>query len=136
MPTVRVADVSLYYVEAGAGEPLVLVMGLGADHLAWGFQFPVLAERYRVIAFDNRGAGQSDVPDRPYTTRMMADDTAGLMDALGIDRAHVLGVSLGGMIAQEIALNHPARVRSLQLHGTLGRPDNYLKAQLVNGRVQ
>ena len=126
----------MHYVEAGAGEPLVLVMGLGADHLAWGFQFQVFAERYRVIAFDNRGAGQSDVPERPYTTRMMADDTVGLMDALGVDRAHVLGVSMGGMIAQELALNHSGRVRSLQLHCTLGRPDGYLRAQIANGRVQ
>src|SRR5262245_55834448 len=107
MPTVRVGDISMYYVEAGAGEALVLVMGLGADHLAWGFQFPVFAEKYRVIAFDNRGAGQTDVPDQPYTTRMMANDTVGLMDTLGVDRAHVLGVSMGGMVAQEIALNHP-----------------------------
>ena len=136
MPKVTVGDISMYYVEAGAGEPLVLVMGLGADHLAWGFQFQVFAERYRVIAFDNRGAGQSDVPERPYTTRMMADDTVGLMDALGVDRAHVLGVSMGGMIAQEIALDHPERVRSLQLHCTLGRPDGYLQAQLETGRVQ
>jgi pimeloyl-ACP methyl ester carboxylesterase len=136
MPKARVGDISMYFVEAGGGDPLVLVMGLGADHLAWGFQFQVFAERYRVIAFDNRGAGQSDAPDRPYTTRMMADDTVGLMAALGIERAHVLGVSLGGMIAQEIALNHPSRVRSLQLHCTLGRPDNYLRAQIANGRVQ
>ena len=136
MPQVRVGNISMYYVEAGAGEPLMLVMGLGADHLAWGFQFPVFAERYRVIAFDNRGAGQTDAPDHPYTTRMMADDTVGLMDALGIERAHVLGVSMGGMIAQEIALNHPQRVRSLQLHCTLGRPDPYLQAQLSAGRVQ
>jgi pimeloyl-ACP methyl ester carboxylesterase len=136
MPKIRVGDISMYYVEAGAGEPVVLIMGLGADHLAWGFQFPVLAERYRVIAFDNRGAGQTDVPDHPYTTRMMADDTAGLMSALGIERAHVLGVSMGGMIAQELALEHPDRVRSLQLHCTLGRPDRYLRAQLVAGRVQ
>lgn len=126
----------MYYVEAGQGDPLVLIMGLGADHLAWGFQFPVFAERYRVIAFDNRGAGQTDAPDHPYTTRMMADDTVGLMDALGIERAHVLGASMGGMIAQEIALNHPDRVRSLQLHCTLGRPDGYLKAQLEVGRLQ
>jgi pimeloyl-ACP methyl ester carboxylesterase len=126
----------MYYVEAGQGEPLVLVMGLGADHLAWGFQFPVFAERYRVIAFDNRGAGQTEAPDHPYTTRMMADDTAGLMDAVGIERAHVLGVSMGGMIAQELALNHADRVRSLQLHCTLGRPDGYLRAQLDVGRIQ
>ena len=136
MPKVTVGDISMYYVEAGTGEPLVLVMGLGADHLAWGFQFPAFAERYRVIAFDNRGAGQSDAPDHPYSTRMMAEDTIGLMDALGIERAHVLGASMGGMIAQEIALNHPERVGSLQLHCTLGRPDDYLRAQLETGRVQ
>ncbi len=136
MPKIRVGDISMYYVEAGQGDPLVLIMGLGADHLAWGFQFPAFAEQYRVIAFDNRGAGQTDAPDHPYTTRMMADDTVGLMDALGIERAHVLGVSMGGMIAQEIALGHPDRVRSLQLHCTLGRPDGFSRAQLLVGRIQ
>jgi 3-oxoadipate enol-lactonase len=136
MPRVGVGEISMYYVEAGQGEPLVLVMGLGADHLAWGFQFPAFAERYRVIAFDNRGAGQTDAPDHPYTTPMMAEDTLRLMDALGIERAHVLGVSMGGMIAQEIALSRPERVRSLQLHCTMGRPDAYLLAQLEAGRVQ
>src|SRR4051812_47983448 len=99
MPKVRVNDIEMYYVEAGAGDPLVLVMGFGGDHLAWGFQMPAFAARHRVIAFDNRGAGQTDTPDAPYTIRMMADDTVGLMDRLGIDRAHVLGVSMGGMIA-------------------------------------
>jgi pimeloyl-ACP methyl ester carboxylesterase len=128
MPRVRVGDIEMHYVEAGAGEPLVLVMGFGGDHLAWGFQTPVFAARYRVIVFDNRGAGQTDAPDLPYTTRLMADDTAGLMDALGIERAHVLGFSMGGMIAQELTLNHPHRVRSLQLHATYARADGYLKA--------
>ena len=136
MPKTRVGDLTMYYVEAGSGDPLVLIMGLGADHLAWGLQFPAFAEHYRVIAFDNRGAGQTEAPDHPYTTRMMADDTVGLMDALGIERAHVLGVSMGGMIAQEIALGHPGRVRSLQLHATLGRPDGFLQAQLIAGRIQ
>src|SRR5881275_2118764 len=118
----------MFYVEAGAGDPLVLVMGFGGDHLAWGLQIPAFAAKYRVIAFDNRGVGQSDAPDVPYSTAMMADDTVGLMDALGIDRAHVCGVSMGGMIAQEIALRHPARVRTLQLHATLARPDAYMHA--------
>jgi pimeloyl-ACP methyl ester carboxylesterase len=103
MPRVRVADIEMFHVEAGTGDPLVLVMGYTGDHLAWGFQMPVFAEHYRVIAFDNRGAGQTDQPDHPYTTRQMAADTVGLMDALGVERAHVLGVSMGGMIAQEIA---------------------------------
>jgi 3-oxoadipate enol-lactonase len=117
----------MFYVEAGTGDPVVLVMGLGGDHLAWGLQIPAFAARYRVIAFDNRGVGQTDAPDIPYTTAMMADDTVGLLDALGIERAHVCGVSMGGMIAQEIALRHPARVRTLQLHATLARPDAYMK---------
>jgi 3-oxoadipate enol-lactonase len=123
-----VGEISVFYVEAGQGEPLVLVMGLGADHLAWGFQFPAFVEHYRVIAFDNRGAGQTSAPDQPYTTAMMAADARGLMDALGIDRAHVIGVSMGGMIAQELALAHPERVRSLHLGCTLARPDAYMLA--------
>jgi 3-oxoadipate enol-lactonase len=122
----------MFYVEAGAGDPLVLVMGFGGDHLAWGLQIPAFAAKYRVIAFDNRGVGQSDAPDVPYSTAMMADDTVGLMDALGIEGAHVCGVSMGGMIAQEVALRHPPRVRTLQLHATLARPDAYLRA-LVEG---
>jgi 3-oxoadipate enol-lactonase len=122
----------MFYMEAGAGDPLVLVMGFGGDHLAWGLQIPAFAAKYRVIAFDNRGVGQSDAPDVPYSTAMMADDAVGLMDGLGIERAHVCGVSMGGMIAQEIALRHPSRVRTLQLHATLARPDAYMRS-LVEG---
>jgi pimeloyl-ACP methyl ester carboxylesterase len=128
MAKVRVNGIDLHYVEAGGGDPLLLIMGFGGDHLAWAFQVPAFSERHRVISFDNRGAGQSDVPDVPYTTRMMADDAVGLLDALKVERAHVLGVSMGGMIAQEVALNHPGRVRSLQLHCTYGRPDPYMRA--------
>lgn len=128
MPKVRVNDIEMYYEEAGQGEPLVLIMGFSGDHLAWGFQIPAFAEKYRVITFDNRGAGQTDAPDHPYTSRMMADDTAGLLEALGVDRAHVIGVSMGGMIAQELALGHPHRLRSLHLGCTLARPDTYLRA--------
>jgi pimeloyl-ACP methyl ester carboxylesterase len=129
MPRVRVGDVELYYVEHGAGEPLVLIMGFGGDHIAWGFQIPAFVSAgYRVVAFDNRGVGQSDTPEVPYTTRVMAEDTVGLMDALGIGRAHVLGVSMGGMIAQELALGFADRVRSLQLHCTYARPDRYMQA--------
>jgi 3-oxoadipate enol-lactonase len=135
MPKVRVNGIEVNYVEAGRGEVLLLIMGFGGDHLAWAFQMPAFAQRYRVIAFDNRGAGQSDAPDVPYTTRMMAEDAVGLLDALRIERAHVLGVSMGGMIAQELALNHPERVRSLQLHCTLARPDGYMQALLQSWRI-
>jgi pimeloyl-ACP methyl ester carboxylesterase len=129
MPKVRVNDIQMYYVEAGAGEPLLLIMGFGGDHTAWGFQMGAFAERYRVIAFDNRGAGQTDAPDLPYTIPMMAEDTRMLMDALAIDQAHVIGVSMGGMIAQELTLNHPPRVRSLHLGCTFARPDRYASAR-------
>ena len=122
----------MFYTEAGHGEPLILIMGFGGDHQAWAFQVPALAQRYRVITFDNRGAGQSDAPDQPYTIRAMAEDVRGLLDTLDIERAHVLGVSMGGMIAQELALDHPRRVRSLQLGCTLARPDAYMRA-LIGG---
>lgn len=128
MPKVRANGIDLFYEESGSGEPLLLIIGFGGDHQAWAFQVPAFAERYRVITFDNRGSGQSSVPDATYTTRMMADDAVGVLDALEIERAHVLGVSMGGMIAQEIALNHSRRVKSLQLHCTYARADQYMVA--------
>src|SRR6185436_4228982 len=134
MPKVLANGIEIYYEESGRGEALLLIIGFGGDHQAWAFQVPALAERYRVITFDNRGSGQSGAPDVAYTTRMMADDAAGLLDALGIERAHVLGVSMGGMIAQELALNHPRRVRSLQLHCTYARADQYMLALMESWR--
>lgn len=128
MPKTQVGDIRIHYQVAGKGTPLVMIMGWGGDHTVWGFQLPAFSREFRCVVFDNRGSGQTDQPDIRYTIRMMADDTVGLMDALGIDWAHILGVSMGGMIAQEIALNYPNRVRSLQLHCTLARPDAYLAA--------
>lgn len=86
---------------------------------------PAFAAAHRVIAFDNRGAGQSEVPDGPYTIPGMAEDVVGLMDALGIRRAHICGASMGGMIAQELVLRHPERARTLQLHCTTPGIDAY-----------
>jgi pimeloyl-ACP methyl ester carboxylesterase len=118
----------MYYQEVGSGEPVLLIMGFGGDHTAWAFQMADFSARYRVIVFDNRGVGQTDAPDHPYTTQVMAADALGLMDALGIDCAHVLGASMGGMIAQELALASPERVRSLHLACTFARPDAYMLA--------
>ena len=134
MPKVRANGIEIYYEEAGSGEPLLMIIGFGGDHQAWACQVPAFVEKYRVITIDNRGAGQSDVPDVAYSTRMMADDAVGVLDALGIERAHVLGVSMGGMIAQEVALNHPRRVRSLQLHCTYARADQYMLALMESWR--
>jgi pimeloyl-ACP methyl ester carboxylesterase len=116
------ADVNgarLYYEVSGEGEPLLLLSGLGMNHLGWALQIPVYAREFKVIAFDNRGTGQSSSPEGvDYTIALLADDAAALLDALGVDAAHVYGVSLGGMIAQEMALRHPEKVRSLILGAT------------------
>ena len=114
----------IYWEEHGSGEPLLLIMGLGYTLDMWYRTTPVLAEHYRVIVFDNRGVGRSDVPPGPYPLSVMASDAAAVMDAAGIDTAHVFGVSMGGMIAQEFALQYPARVRSLILGcTTCGGPE-------------
>ena len=127
MPTLRANGVRLFYEETGAPDapPLVLIMGWGGDHTAWALQVPAFAAGHRVIALDNRGAGQSEVPEGSYTIPGMAEDVIGLLDALGIPRAHICGASMGGMIAQELALRHPDRVRTLQLHCTTPGIDAY-----------
>ena len=129
MSTVNVGSVELYYEEHGSGDPLLLIMGLAADSRAWMFQIPDFARHYRTIAFDNRGVGRSAKPAGPYTIHQMADDAAGLLDELGIARAHVIGVSMGGMIAQELALRHPERVRGLVLGCTYPEPDADVERQ-------
>ncbi len=119
MPVVRVKDIDMYYEIHGAGEPVVLIAGLATDHTLYRGIMPQLAARYQVIMFDNRGVGQTDKPDIPYSIEMMADDTAGLLDALGITQAHILGASMGGRIATALALQHPQQVKSLILVSTV-----------------
>jgi len=115
MPKVRVGDINIYYEIHGKGEVLVLIMGYTADTAWWFRELPVFSQGYRVVAFDNRGSGQSDKPDVPYTMEMMAGDLAGLLEIIGINKAHIFGVSMGGMIAQHFALRYPERVSSLIL---------------------
>lgn len=119
MPTIRVNAIDMYYEIHGEGEPLVLIAGLNSDHTLYRGILPRLAERYQVVAFDNRGVGQTDKPDIPYSIEMMAEDTAGLLDTLGVTRAHVLGTSMGGRIAAALALQHPQQVKSLILVSTI-----------------
>jgi pimeloyl-ACP methyl ester carboxylesterase len=115
MSTAKVGDINIYYEIHGEGEPLVLIYGYACHSGLWFRQIPVLSRKYRVIAFDNRGVGRSDKPDIPYTMAMMAGDIAGLLNTIGIDTAHIFGISMGGMIAQHFALNYPQRVISLIL---------------------
>ena len=126
MAEAKAADgTKLYYERTGAGAPVLLVMGLGMNATGWWRTIPVLAEGLEVIAFDNRGAGRSDVPDGPYTADLMADDAMAVLDAAGIEKAHVYGISLGGMIAQDIVVRHPDRVDRLVLGATTpGGPEH------------
>jgi pimeloyl-ACP methyl ester carboxylesterase len=115
MPTTRINDITIYYEVFGEGEPVLLIHGLAARGKGFKFQIPALSERYRTITFDNRGVGETDQPEEPYSIAGMADDAAGLLDALDVESAYVFGVSMGGMIAQELVLRHPRRVRKLAL---------------------
>jgi pimeloyl-ACP methyl ester carboxylesterase len=115
MPYANNAGVKIFWESQGEGEPVLLIMGLGYTSEMWHRVVPALSPSYRVITFDNRGVGRTDQPPGPYAIATMADDSAAVMDAAGLERAHVFGISMGGMIAQELALRHSARVRSLVL---------------------
>jgi len=123
MPKAKVSGIGIGYDVNGQGEPLVLIMGFTGTRLGWIFQKRVFRRHFQIITFDNRGVGRSDKPSGAYSMRMMADDTVGLMDHLGIKQAHILGVSMGGMIAQEVAINYPERVKKLVLGCTFARQD-------------
>lgn len=106
----------LHYLRRGAGEPLLLIQGLSGNHLHWGERFlSRLEPAFETIAYDHRGIGLSDPTPAGYTIADLADDAAGLLDAVDLESAHVMGVSMGGMVAQELALRAPQRVRSLTL---------------------
>lgn len=119
------AAVRLAYAEVGTGEPLVLIMGLGADRTAWEKHVAAYREHFRCIVVDNRGAGASPKPEGPYTTASMADDYAALMHMLGVQSAGVVGISMGGAIAQQLALRHPDLVARMVLVSSWAWCDPY-----------
>ncbi len=127
MAMVRANGININYEERGQGEPLILIMGLGANGATWELHAQAYEKHFRCILMDNRGAGLSDKPLGPNTTAMMADDTAGLMDALGIEKARVAGISMGGAIAQSLALQHPGKVQRMVLVSTWARCNAYVK---------
>ncbi|WP_404787893.1 alpha/beta fold hydrolase [Altericista sp. CCNU0014] len=113
-----ISNIEMYYEVHGSGEPVVLIHGLSMDSSTWFNQVPVLSQNYKVVVFDNRGVGQTDAPNKDYSTEMMADDAVALLKFLNVDNAHILGFSMGGMIAQIIALKYPELVKSLLLNAT------------------
>ncbi len=119
----NINGININYRSQGDGEPLLMISGFGSSQGSWWPQTRIFKKHYRVITFDNRGVGKSDRPEGPYSTKMMAKDAIGLMDHLGIQKAHVLGVSMGGMIAQELAINYPDRVNKLVLACTFAARD-------------
>ena len=111
-------DVRIAHEVLGEGEPLLFVHGLGYDRRGWGPLPQLLSKDFEVVVFDNRGVGESDVPEGPYSVAQLAADAIAVLDAAKVERAHVLGVSLGGYVTQEIALTYPRRVRKLVLGST------------------
>ena len=139
MAFVENQEARIYWDEQGRGEPVLLIMGLAYPSQMWYRTRPLLASRYRTLVLDNRGIGRSDVPPGPYPIALMASDAAAVLDAAGIECAHLFGVSMGGMIAQEFALQYPARVRSLILGCTAAGGPTAVRAepeaiQMLKGR--
>ncbi|HVL30649.1 MAG TPA: alpha/beta fold hydrolase [Solirubrobacteraceae bacterium] len=137
MATVTIDGTELFYERRGAGEPLLLIQGLGGHSLHWGDRFlDALEESFEVVVYDHRGAGRSAALGGELTIAGLADDAAALLDALEVGSAHVAGISMGGMVAQELALTHPERVRTLTLGCTFpGGPEATMTDMAVVGAL-
>jgi pimeloyl-ACP methyl ester carboxylesterase len=128
MPKIKVNDITMNYEQQGTGEPLVLIPYLAADNACYAFQVADYAKQFTCISLDPRGAGESDKPAGTYSTTMFADDVAAFMKAIGIERAHVSGLSLGAATGLWLAAKHPQKVKSLSLHSGWTKTDPFLKA--------
>jgi len=130
MPQVDVDGLTINYEVQGEGEPLLLVPYLGADNACYAFQLPAYTEQFNCISVDLPGSGESDKPAGPYSMEAYADQLSGFLAAIGIERAHVAGVSLGAAVGMHLAARHPERVKTLSLHSSWHRTDEYMRAVL------
>jgi pimeloyl-ACP methyl ester carboxylesterase len=128
VPQVDVDGLTINYDVQGEGEPLLLIPYLSADHACYAFQLPAYTEHFSCISVDLPGSGESDKPPGPYSTATYGEQLAGFLGAIGVERAHVAGVSLGAGAAMHLAARHPERVRSLSLHSAWDRSDAYLRS--------
>ncbi|HTS38834.1 MAG TPA: alpha/beta hydrolase [Candidatus Solibacter sp.] len=128
MPKIRANNLTLNYEQQGSGEPLILIPYLSADNACYAFQVADYSKHYTCISLDLRGTGESDKPDGAYTTETLADDVAALMQALGIAKAHISGLSLGAAIGLWLAGKYPERVASLSLHSGWHKTDSYMRS--------
>ena len=135
MPTVQANGIDINYEEQGVGEPIVLIPYLAADQACYAFQVAEYAKYFTCYSVDLRGAGLSGKPEGTYTTELFADDVAAFMEAVGIDRAHVFGLSLGAATGMWLAAKHPDRVKSLSLHSAWDRTDPFLRTVVEGWRV-
>ena len=135
MPQVEVGRLTINYEVQGDGEPLLLIPYLSADHACFAFQLPAYTEHFSCIAIDLPGSGESDKPAGPYSTDGYADQVAAFLGAIGVERAHVAGVSLGAAVGIHLAARHPGRVRSLSLHSCWDTSDDYLKIVVEQWRT-
>jgi pimeloyl-ACP methyl ester carboxylesterase len=135
MPKVRAGSITMNYDRQGIGEPIVMIPYLAADCACYAFQVAEFAKHYTCISVDPRGAGESDKPNGSYSTEMVADDVANFMQALGIQRAHVFGVSLGAAAGMWLAAKYPDRVVSLSLHSAWPKSDAYIKSVVRGWQV-
>jgi pimeloyl-ACP methyl ester carboxylesterase len=134
MPYANLNGIKLYYKTYGEGEPVILIGGLGSQLQSWVTQIPIYSKYFKIVVFDNRGSGKSDKPEAGYSTQDMAHDTASLMKELGIESAHVVGKSMGGMIAQWLAILYPEKVRKLVLGSSSASRDEVGNEILRMGR--
>jgi pimeloyl-ACP methyl ester carboxylesterase len=135
MPQVDVNGLKISYDAQGEGEPLLLIPYTSADHACYAFQLPSYTEHFSCIAIDLPGSGESDKPIGPYSTEGYADQVAAFLGAIGVERTHVAGMSLGAAVAMHLAARHPSRVRSLSLHSGWHASDDYLKVVVEQWRT-
>ena len=127
MPKLKAGDLNLHYEQQGAGDPLILIPFLAADHACYAFQVAEYSKHFMCISVDLRGTGESDAPKSAYSTEDLSDDIAAFMQALNIPKAHIAGLSLGAVVGIWLAAKHPGMVRSLSLHSAWTKTDNYLR---------